>query len=229
MTGMSARRPVRRHADAEKADAQGLRHFAHLRQMRHQLRTGLMHIFDRRAGEFELSARLQRDGAAAGDVEHADDVLALHDRLPAEDIVQAFQQRADRALALIRHGTIVRDGEGELLVLGAGPELCLRLAACFEPGDEFVARLDRRHIDLVTSHKGVRQKGRDLKHGKPERAMRDGSEHRCRFVGPKPAAGCDRGRHAHKLGDDEAGHARRRDAGKGIGKSPRDRHRRVGK
>ena len=50
------------------------------------------------------------------------------------------------------------DREGEFLVFGADPELRLRLAARFEPGDEFVARLDRRHVDLVTSHAGVRRK-----------------------------------------------------------------------
>ena len=43
-------------------------------------------------------------------------------------------------------------GEGEFLVLGADAELRLRLAARFEPGDEFVARLDGGHVDLVTSH-----------------------------------------------------------------------------
>src|SRR6185437_13570292 len=42
------------------------------------------------------------------------------------------------------------------LVLGAGAELRLRLAARFEPGDEFVARLDRGHVDLVTSHASFR-------------------------------------------------------------------------
>ncbi len=50
---------------------------------------------------------------------------------------------------------MIGDGEGELLVLGADAELCLWLAARFQPGDEFVARLDRRHVDLVTSHAGL--------------------------------------------------------------------------
>ena len=138
-----AARPVRRHADAEKADAQRLCHLAHLREMRHQLGGGLMHVVVGRARQLELAARLQRDGAAAGHVEHADDVVALHDRLPAEQLMHAIEQGVDAALAGIRYRPMIGDGEGELLVLGADAELCLRLAACFEPGDEFVARLDR--------------------------------------------------------------------------------------
>src|ERR1017187_9615926 len=123
--------------------------------MRHQLRASLMHVFDRRAGELELAARLQRYGTAMGDVEQADDVVALHDRLPAEQIMHALEQRADAALARIGHWPVPLHGEGEFLMLGADAELRLRLAARFEPGDEFVARLDRGHVDLVTSHTSV--------------------------------------------------------------------------
>ena len=65
---------------------------------------GLMHGLDRRARQFELPARLQRDRAAAGDVIEPDDVAALHDRLPAEQELHAFEQRADAARALVRHG-----------------------------------------------------------------------------------------------------------------------------
>src|SRR5437667_6000464 len=46
-------------------------------------------------------------------------------------------------------------GEGEFLVLGANPEARLRLDALFEPADEIVAPLDRRHVDLIASHAGV--------------------------------------------------------------------------
>ena len=118
-----------------------------------------MHGRHRRAGEFELPARLQRNRAAVGDVEHADDVVALHDRLPAEQVVHAVEQRADAARARIGHRPVALHGEGEFLVLGADAELRLRLAARFEPGDEFVARLDRGHVDLVTSHAEVRKNG----------------------------------------------------------------------
>ena len=90
-------RPVRRHAEAEEADAERLGHFAHLREMRHQLGAGLVHGLERRAGQFELAAGLQRDRAAAGHVDQADDVLALHDRLPAEQALHAVEQRADAA------------------------------------------------------------------------------------------------------------------------------------
>ena len=126
-----------------------------LREMRHQFRAGLVHGLDRRARQLELAARLERDGAAAGDVEQADDVAVLDDRLPAEQVLHALEQRADARAALIGHRPVAVDREGELLVLGADAEFRLRLDARFEPRDEFVARFDRRHVDLVTSHAGV--------------------------------------------------------------------------
>ena len=44
------------------------------------------------------------------------------------------------------------DREGEFFMLGADAKLFARLFARGEPRDQFVARFDRRHIDLVTSH-----------------------------------------------------------------------------
>ena len=102
---------------------------------------------DRRAGQLELAAGLERDRAAAGHVGQADDVRPLHDRLPAEQRLHAFEQRADAARAVIGHRLVAGEREGELLVLGADPELLGRLLAGGEPRDELVARFDRRHID----------------------------------------------------------------------------------
>ena len=73
-----------------------------LREVRVDLARGLMHGLDRRAGQLELAARLERDRGRAGDGGEPDDVLALHDRLPAEQQAHAFQQRADAARALVR-------------------------------------------------------------------------------------------------------------------------------
>ena len=64
--------------------------------MRIGLAAGLVDRLERRAGQFELPARLQRNRAPASDVEHADDVVALHDRLPTEQIMHALKQRAVR-------------------------------------------------------------------------------------------------------------------------------------
>ena len=125
---------------------------AHLRQMRHQFGLGLMHGLDRRAGQFELSAGLQRNRAAAGNVIEADDVAALHDRLPAEQELHAFQQRADAARAFVRHGMMALQRERRFFVFGADPEFGRRFHAGFQPRHQFVARLQRRHIDLVTRH-----------------------------------------------------------------------------
>ena len=111
-----------------------------------------MHGLDRRAGELELPARLERDRAAAGDVEHADDVAVLEDRLPAEQVLHAFEQRTDAAPALVGDRPVAFDGERKFLVLGADAEFRLRLHALGKPRDQGVARFDRRHVDLVTSH-----------------------------------------------------------------------------
>ncbi len=74
---------------------------------------------------------------------------------PPEQQLHAVEQRPDAARPLVGHRLVTGEGEGEFLVLGADAEALARLFACGEPRDEFVARLDRRHIDLVTSHLGV--------------------------------------------------------------------------
>jgi hypothetical protein len=106
--------------------------------------------------QLELSAGLQRDRTAAGDIVEADDVLALHDRLPAQQELHAFQQGANPARTLIGDRIVAMNGEREFFVLGADAPLRLRLAARLEPGDEFVAPFHRRHVDLVTGHAGCR-------------------------------------------------------------------------
>jgi hypothetical protein len=123
---------------------------------------GVVHGLDRRARQLELAARLERDGAAAGHVEQPDDGVALHDRLPAEQHPHAVEQRANAAPTLVGHGLMPADREREFLVLGADAELRLRPHPGCEPGDELVARLDRRHVDLIACHAGSEPKGREL-------------------------------------------------------------------
>jgi hypothetical protein len=124
--------------------------------MRTQFAAHMVHRLHRRAGQFELAPGLKRNGAAAGDVIEADDVALFHDRLPAEQKLHPFQQCLDAARLLIGDRIVAAVSEGKFFVLGADTELCLRLAAFREPGDEFVARLDRPHVDLVASHAGSR-------------------------------------------------------------------------
>ena len=150
--------PVRRHAKPEEADAERLGDLAHLRQMREQLAGGLMHGFDRRARQLELPARFERDRAAAGHVGEPDDVVALHDRLPAEQVLHAVEQRPDAARPAVGHRRMAVHREGELLVLGADAESSP--SACSPPQTTRPVRraFDRRHVDLVASHAGFRQK-----------------------------------------------------------------------
>ena len=114
-----------------------------------------MHGFDLRAGQFELAARFERDRAASRHIEQADDVPPFHDRLPAEQMLHAFEQRANAAPPFVGHRLVSFEREREFLVLGADAELRLRLHALSDPIDELVAPLDRRQVDLVTRH-GIR-------------------------------------------------------------------------
>ena len=101
------------------------------------------------------------------------------DRLPAEQVLHAFEQRADAAPALIGDRPVAFDRERKFLVLGADAEFRLRLHAFGEPRDELVARFDRRHVDLITSHDQsrlrapapARTKGRDHTRAPSGRAM----------------------------------------------------------
>jgi hypothetical protein len=65
----------------------GLGAFAHLGEMRVQFGTGLVHRFEWGAGQFELPAGLERDGAPPPvDVGQSPMMLSLvDDRLPAEE------------------------------------------------------------------------------------------------------------------------------------------------
>ena len=138
------KRPFRAEAEPEKADAKRARDAAHLGEMLTQLLLGLVDGLERRAGEFELAARLEADGAADGAVRagERDDVAVLEHGLPAIAIVVGLEQRADAVIALVRDRGVVLDVEAELFVLGADAPIRFRLRSRLEISDELVARLD---------------------------------------------------------------------------------------
>src|SRR5690606_3548254 len=103
--------------EAKEADAEGRRAFAHLGEMPVHLAAGLVQRGERRAGQLELAARLERDGAEADRVGEADDAAGVHDRLPAEKAGHEFEQAADAVLALIGNRAEILAIEAELLVL----------------------------------------------------------------------------------------------------------------
>ena len=63
-----------------------------LDEMLAELLVGLVHGLERRAGQLELAAGLEADGAAFRAILAAerDDVAVLSDRVPAEAVVQRF-------------------------------------------------------------------------------------------------------------------------------------------
>ena len=70
----------------------GVGAFAHLGEMGVHLAAGLVDGLERRAGELELAAGLERDRAAADRVGEADDVAAVEDRVPAEEAFHRLEQ-----------------------------------------------------------------------------------------------------------------------------------------
>ena len=132
----------------EKSDAELVADLAHLDEMLAKLLLRLVQGGERRAGELQLAARLEADNAALRAVEAAerDDLAALEHGVPAEAILQAFEQRLDAALAVVRDRRVAAPVEAELLVLGADAPFAARLRARFEIGDELVPRLDGRAL-----------------------------------------------------------------------------------
>ncbi len=114
-----------------------------------------MHGLDRGPRQLKLAAGLQRYRAAARHVGEPDDVLALHNRVPAEQVLHAFEQGMNAAPRLIGNRAMAFSREGKFLVLRADAEFRLRLAARLEPRDEIIACFDGCHVDLVTSHAGA--------------------------------------------------------------------------
>ncbi len=139
----------------QEADAERPGDLLDLRQMRTGLARRVVHRLDRGAGELELAARLERDGAAAGHVIKTDRMVALEDRLPAEQVLHALEKRPDAAPALVGHRRQVLDVERDLLVLGADAPLRLGLHALRDPVHEFALRADRRRIRHIAGHSGT--------------------------------------------------------------------------
>ena len=120
-------------------------------QVLRRLGRGLMEGLQGGSGQLELSAGLERDGAA-GLLEQSDRVTVLHDRLPAGERLHPIEERTDAAVAVIGHGRRIGPVERHLLVLGAEPPGVARLLAGRDPLDEFGSRSDGGRIGNVARH-----------------------------------------------------------------------------
>src|SRR6185312_13834234 len=137
--------PLRLEAHAEETQANAVGHGAHFLQMRVHLAASLVDGFQRRAGQFQLAGRLQRDvGLVAGE---RDRNIAFAGDLPAVTRGDAFEQRADAALALERRRLQVIGAEAEFLVFGADAPGFARLLAGGEVVDQLLATRDRDALD----------------------------------------------------------------------------------
>src|SRR3954452_21771092 len=111
--------------------------------MGHQLGSSLMNCFHRCTGQFELTAWLQRNGAAAGDIEKSDNVAVFHDRVPPEQMLHAMEQRFNTARPRIGDRPVPLEGERRLFMLCADPEGLFRLCSSLQPRDELITRMQR--------------------------------------------------------------------------------------
>jgi len=145
-----AHRPSGRKAQTHHTRSDFRSDFAHLLLMQAHLRTGLVHALQRGAGKFELTAGLQADRCAV--LREADDMLALHDRFPAE-AAHAFEQRADAGRTFVRKRPVGLEIVNKLLVFRADAPFGFRLRPIGEIAHEVVARLDRSTGGLGNGHR----------------------------------------------------------------------------
>ena len=152
-------RPERRHAEIEKADSQVAGDRRHVVEVADELVVRLMNGGERRAGQFELAAGLERDGPPADLVEEADKIATILDRRPAGPGLQPLQKSLDAATTSRPregYGIDAVEIEGNLLVLGADPEVRRLLDPGFDPRHQFVARPDRGLIAHIARHSILR-------------------------------------------------------------------------
>jgi hypothetical protein len=146
-------RPLGVEAQAHGRDVHRPHDLADLVQVGVHLAAGVVDGLQGRARELHLAARLQ--GHAGAVLGQRDDVVAFLDPCPAEPL-QALQQGADAALALVGQRAEIVEGIAELLVLGADAPIVGRLAACLQVGNElclvgqgFALALRRSGHDLI--------------------------------------------------------------------------------
>ena len=132
--------PHRIEARAEEAEVQLVGDLFDLHQMLAGLVADVVHILQRRAGQFELPARLQRDRRRHPLVVlpfQGDDIAGLLDGAPAEPL-QPRQHRQDAGVALIGRAAQGRAVEAEFLVLRPDAPLRLRLGTLRHGADQVV-------------------------------------------------------------------------------------------
>ncbi len=146
-------RPQRRKAQGEERDTQRIRNLAHLTQMAAYLLAGLEDRFQRRARQFELAARLQRDRAAeiVRRFLQRDDLVAVVNGPPSEALPHAVEQCRNARRPFVRDRPQAVAIEGDLLVLGADPPFGFRLRALLDMRHELVAALDDRRFRFVAA------------------------------------------------------------------------------
>ena len=150
------------HAEAEIADAALLADFLDLREVASGFGAGLVEVFQRRAGEFQLSGRFKADGPVGA--LQGDDVPAFLHRRPAE-LLEALEQIANAALLVIGRGAVIGVFVDQLFMLGADPPVFGRLFAADHRRDQLVEAFDHRIVGrggFACAHRKVTLSGRLL-------------------------------------------------------------------
>ena len=148
-------RPFRTGAEIEKTNPERRGDALQRGKMRVAFGPGRVNVAQRRAGQFELPARLQRNRAAALGVVKPDQGVAVEDRRPALRRLQTLDQRANAA-GLIGNGRVVRLVKRDFFVFRSDAQGTSRgFDAGLDPGDEFAPRRNRRCVVSVASHSSL--------------------------------------------------------------------------
>ena len=113
----------------------------------------LMDVAERRSGQLQLPARLERHRAAVT-INHTDDVALLHDRLGTRPELgqEALKKRAHAGFAVIGDGGVILSVEQEFFMLGADFPAVSRRLTTGNPAD-YLADVYGRVIRFM--HGGV--------------------------------------------------------------------------
>ena len=145
-------------AGAEEADAQVFGDQLDLAQVVVHFDAGFVQRRQRRARQFDLAPRLQRDRLARPG--QRDDVAVLENLPPAEALRQTFEYRPHPGLALVRQRRQRLQIVAELFVFGADAPVRRELLSGFEEGDEVRRALyGRGRVDKHV-HTGPSDSGR---------------------------------------------------------------------
>ncbi len=141
-------------ADTKHFDIKITADFADFMKMLMHFATGLVDVFKRRTGQFDLPARFKRDGTIIlGKRNH---IAVFNDRFPIKAFGKLCQKGLYPPFAVIRDRAKIVTGKGEFFVFCADGPVFFRCTSGLEPFDKLTTAFDDRAVagGGADSHKG---------------------------------------------------------------------------